>query len=328
MLIKDIKNGEKINRKLLIEFYTTNNIPQELFKSFVDEFNDIFHKNESIESLKNLYTLTFIGYSFHIFLLDGENVVGNLAIIPIEYNVNGIKYIFGQAVGVYIKEKYRINPLLLRNMYESLEKELIKYNINFVYALPNDNAYSYWKNVVKWKDIGKLYYYAFPVSYFKNHLMKKISYYFLHSVKLIDLFGIFYSKKAIHKEINIDNRTVYYKNRLKNYNKIIKCNYEYYYRIYKEEKLSIAYLINVNPKSAHSFYTGLSQIRDQEKENINFIFYIGDLAVKNNSLIKIPKRLEPRELHFIGKFVSDSKLPIDPFDLKKWDISLLNFDVR
>ena len=57
------------------------------------------------------------------------------------------------------------------NSYNKLKKTLIDNHVIMVIAVPNDLVYSYWKNVVKWKDIGLLQYYALPVK--AGNVLKK-----------------------------------------------------------------------------------------------------------------------------------------------------------
>ena len=69
----------------------------------------------------------------------------------------------GLAVDVFIREAYRVDPLMLRRMYKKLRLLLEEEQVVAVIAVPNATAYPYWKNVVKWKEVGFINYWALPV---------------------------------------------------------------------------------------------------------------------------------------------------------------------
>ena len=141
---------------------TTELIPEEwLFYS--QSFNQVFDKTSNIDDFKHKYFKTIDGFSYHSLLKQEEKVVGCCTIIPYEYYINSKIIRVGLAVDVFIIKENRDDPYSLYNMYEKLKKELIVYNISLIIAVPNDTSYPYWKNIVKWKDVGYIRYYALPV---------------------------------------------------------------------------------------------------------------------------------------------------------------------
>ncbi|MDZ7795641.1 MAG: hypothetical protein U5N56_00720 [Candidatus Marinimicrobia bacterium] len=67
-------------------------------------------------------------------------------------------------VNLFILKGYGSDPYTVLKLYKKLKEALIQNNIVLVVAVPNDTAYPYWKNIVKWKDIGCLEYYALPIN--------------------------------------------------------------------------------------------------------------------------------------------------------------------
>ena len=71
--------------------------------------------------------------------------------------------------------KKQDRPVGSFSLYNELKRELINNGIVMTVAIPNDIAYPYWKNVVKWKDIGFLEYHALPVKV-GNVLKEEVNY--------------------------------------------------------------------------------------------------------------------------------------------------------
>ena len=155
-----------------IEIRRTSEITIPEWEIYIAAFNEVFEKKYLIEYFKQKYQNTIDGYSYHVFLKSDDNVVGACTVIPYEYYFENKIIKIGLAVDVFILQAFRTDPLALFRMYKQLKKELIVQDIALVIAVPNDKAYPYWKNVVKWKDVGFLNYYTLPLK--MGSIMSKI----------------------------------------------------------------------------------------------------------------------------------------------------------
>ena len=142
-----------------IKVCTTHEWTEQEWSSFIASFNIVFSRQYSEEFFRKKYLSSCDHCSYHALLLndDGE-VVGNCSIVPFLYYQGSTVFKNGLGADVFIREEYRTDPLMLRRMYKKLVKLLVDNSVVAVMAVPNATAYPYWRNVVKWKDVGYLRY--------------------------------------------------------------------------------------------------------------------------------------------------------------------------
>lgn len=315
-------------------FYKTSSISENIFESYTNAFNKTFDLNKDENYFKKKYLKTQIGYSFHCFVFENNQVVGACTVIPYKYKVGSSNHLIGLAVDTFIQEDYRKkNPFLLLEMYKLIRKELKKKSIIAVLAVPNINAYSYWKKVVRFKDLYSLRYHLFIPNIlfkFKFNLVffsNMVYFFFINLNKLLSLLLKKNKKKStiqLHKHQSfIDQR--YIDNQIIHENDKFKSVFSVVY----EKNIKTAYLIDFeNKKNTEKDYKSLIYSFDQiKKHNVDLILYIGDINFKQLLLFKIPRMIEPKSLKLIidvldNDWNNDLKNPLN------WDFGLINFDVR
>jgi hypothetical protein len=276
--------------------------------------------------------------SYHALLLDeAKNVVGGLSVMPFKYK-NDLEMIrLGQAVDSFIVEKYRSDPLMLRKMYVQLKKLLIINDIKAVLSVPNETSYPYWKKIVKWKDVGDLNYWILPIRISniinKGSFLNSLSLLFVHiwlGFNYIIMFVANNKEKRSNYELVLDDN--FYQNRYTNeYTKITLKDIVFYFRIYDEEGVKTAYLMDAKQNNIFTFkafYKAVSYI--SRKTNTDLILFVGSLKLFQTILIKVPKKYEPKRLpltcHILNKDEIDQFSNM--FELESWNYGLINFDVR
>lgn len=305
------------------------------WESFVSSFYEVFQHKFDIEHFKHKYCATIEGHSYHALLLNDEGVVvGNISIIPYFYNRNEEKVKIGLGADVFIKEEYRTDPLMLRRMYKKLTKLLIENDIVAVMAVPNATAYPYWKNVVKWKDVGSLKYWALPVR--AGNVIKKykflnyISLTFTHIILLIS-FIVSYIFRTKQKYIlyTVCDNNLFLENRFsKEYMKYQQGNYTNYYRLVDKEGIKAAYLIYSREKGILSYRSLLSAINYiVNNHKVDLILYVGPLNLFQTLLINLPGKLEPKKLPLTCDLLTNDEKYKDMLIFRNWDFGFLNFDV-
>lgn len=302
------------------------------WKSFTKNYNNIFNKNFTIDFFKKKYKSSSVGFSFHSLLINDLNeVVGACTVIPRLYYRNLETLKIGQAVDVFIIEKYRTNPMMLKDMYLELKEQLLLNEIICVLAVPNKNVFKYWTNVVKWKHIGDLNYWAHPIkigsALNKGKILDKLS--LLFSVFLGFLNNIFckilYNNKN-HDTYKIIQNDEFLKMRFNNKYKKTEIGF---FKIYKEKEVEVAYIFPAcNEPSLINLVKSIKIIR--EKTNAHLVFYVGTLFKFKYFLLKVPKKLEPQKLPLTCDILDKKNLQkyADMLEIKNWDFSLTNFDVR
>ena len=131
-----------------IKVCKTNEWSKIEWKSYCRSFNIVFNKKFPMSFFKHKYTSNDKGYIYHSLLISkNKEIVGACSVIPLDYKRKNNKIKIGQAVDVFILEKFRLDPLMLLKMYNKLKSILIKENVKAVLAVPNSTAYTYWKKM-------------------------------------------------------------------------------------------------------------------------------------------------------------------------------------
>lgn len=321
-----------------IKVCTTNEWSDNEWFTYQQSFNSVFEKEYDVEFFKHKYFTVVDGNSYHALLLNDErDVVGGCSVCPFIYKNSEEMIKIGQAVDVFILEEYRTDPLMLKRMYNQLVKLLIVNDIKSVMAVPNITAYPYWKNIVKWKDVGDLNYWMLPIKV--GNIVKKW--------KLLNVFSLMFSYLLLGFNAVI-MQIANSKEKLSLYELVIDddfCNNRYsqehikvtvqdiifYYRIYDEHGVKTAYLIDARQNGRLTYkalFKGVNYII--RKTNADLILYVGSMKLFQTLLIKVPKGFEPKRLPLTCDILN--KEDIDNYanmlEFRSWNFGLLNYDVR
>lgn len=306
------------------------------WKSYTNNFNRVFHLDNTIEYFKVKYTSTCTGFCYHALLLDEKNeVTGGCTVMPVNYKNADDSFLNGIGMDVFIVEESRTDPLLLRRMYKKLVARLKSDGVEAVTAVPNATAYPYWKNVVKWKDVGDINYWVFPVNVgnvlgkykFLNYISVLYKVVVLPLSKFLSLCRV--SQPHYRYELNIDDD--FLSNRFKgDYINIKESGFHNIYRIVDEDGVRTAYLIysvEGDRMTLKSLYRGVKLILMHNK--IDLILFVGKIGFTQSLFMKIPRRFEPKRLPLTCDLLNnDSERYPDIHDIRNWDFGLINYDVR
>ena len=305
--------------------------------SFVRSFNQVFEKEFDTKHFIHKYSNTIDKTSYHSLLIDSDEVVGACAVIPYNYEINNRLVKIGLVVDVFIIEEKRTDPLALYRMYKKMRKHLIENGIQLIIAVPNDVAYPYWKNVVKWKDIGQLSYHVLPIriANMSQKIPKQINWGSTLFAKILLMVSKTHNSEEIRPPIRIDrsNPIVEFQRYTSDHKQVTIKESFFSYRIVKEKGTFTCYLIdfyNINSKKKNSVSLREAIKYVLKKEKIDLIIYIGKLSFKQFLLFKLPKNLEPKHLYFTTDIFStqDNYLEDLILNISNWDFGLFNYDVR
>lgn len=309
------------------------------WETYTNSFNHVFEKKLTIDSFKKHYLSLHLGYAFHSLLLsNNQDVVGSITVIPCKYNRNDEDILIGLAVGVFIHQDYRDDPLMLRRMYKKLINLLEEENIVSVIAVPNATAYPYWKNVVKWKDVGRINYWMLPVRFGNvlkmTGLLKKlinigsmsfcyILYVFSSLTSIIDIKG-----RSYKYSICTDDAYFLSKFNDKAYVKYEKEDMRYVYKIENEDGVKTCYLLIAEEGGRITSRALTKATRSILRNKVDIVLYVGKLGLFQQLFLKVPKKFEPKLLPLTCDLICKSETFKDMFDIKNWDFGLKNYDVR
>ncbi|WP_330940774.1 GNAT family N-acetyltransferase [Bacteroides sp. MSB163] len=301
-------------------------------------FHEIFPKHSmTVESFRNRYFQTPLGYSIHALLKDENNVViGSHNLVPYYYVFNGVKTLFAYGAGTMIKKEYR-NFFT----YERLIRESQKYIVenekcSFLMGFPNANAYPIQKKGLKRKDIGNLSTYILPVRI--GSIKKQFRQLNFLSVFFAELWLYFsvlsfstkISRPLVHKERMSFNKFRYLEKEGKTpkYSFIENKGMHGVYRVMDYEGIKTAFLLDVYPLSKKNFDWAVRTVyKHCSTQFLDMIMYVGYLPFTPMTLIKVPEKLEPKKFHFVGTIFDHDLIDERIFDIENWEVSLADYDL-
>lgn len=317
-----------------IKVCTTTEWTERDWATYVIGFNEVFEKDYSVSYFQKKYTTVTGGCAFHALLLnDVFEVVGGCTVLPCLYKRKSETFLNGLAVDVFIREEYRVDPLMLRRMYSQLRKLLDIKGVVAVMAVPNATAYPYWVNVVKWKDVGCISYWVLPVR------LGNV----LHKLKFVNLFSIVYAyivtgfssllalNNARAKEFTylIHGEDGFIKHRYDGDYKVFQYNKSFYaYRLVEEEGIKTAYLLEATNDGYRSFRVFVQAVKAILKERVDIVLYVGKIGFFQTLFLKVPRKMEPKLLPLTCDLISKDEKYTDIYTMDYWDFGLKNYDVR
>jgi Acetyltransferase (GNAT) domain len=309
--------------------------------SYTRSFNFVFNKNSLPDYFTHKYLNTIDRTSYHALLIDTDKIIGSCTVIPYNYLLGREKIKIGLAVDVFIHPAYRFDPYSLLRMYQLLKTRVKEENIAMIIAVPNDIVYSYWKNIVKWKDIGTIPYFAYAIN-LANVLKSgnKILNFLSRSLASLN-FGFNSIVSSLFNPtqklfpISVDRSDpVIEEQRYTSDHIIIKNDlYSFAYRIKEENQVQTAYLIDFynQKKLSKDLRTLLYAVKHISKHHqIDILIFVGKLRFFQTLLIKVPFKKEPKHLFLMGDIVKTVNINNTDavFNNKHWDFGLFNYDVR
>jgi len=324
-----------------IRIAETTQLSEKEWASYVEHFNAVFKQHFDKDHFKHKYLTTIDGTSYHALLIENAEVVGCCSVIPHVYVFGTEKIKIGLAVDVFIHEDFRSDPYALYRMYKELCLYIKAQGLALVIAVPNDVAYPYWKNIVKWRDIGFIPYYAIPLRIAnvlksdKTILNFASRAFFVFLTYVSKVASWFWNPAEQNQPIRIDrsNAIVEKQRYTQEHHRVLEQDTFFSYRIVNEGDVVTAYLIdfyNVHrrKRDARSLHNAVHFIA--QKNKIDIIVFVGKLTFPQFYLIKVPFSKEAKHLYFMADIIIPHELFKKEFicSYSNWDFGLFNYDVR
>lgn len=316
-----------------IIYKKTNELSIEEITQICNVFTNVFEgHSKSITEFNNEFCNTSLGYSFHGLIIDDNKVVGAQSYIPFLYRVKNLTRLFALSVDTMIIQNYRN----FDNIYDlwSLGRDYLKKEgVSFLFGFPNDNSYLLSVKGFGDKNIGDLTTYILP--YKISAVKKELSYFDFISRLFCDLL-ILSSKLSLNNNVEIHNvhkdRETFDNFRYKwfdgNYSIVKESDFTFVYKITSYNGIQTSFLMDVYPMSKRNFDKAVRIMYKQSHKLFDIAIYVGNLNFKPLSMIKVPKKYEPKNFHFTGKILDKSQIDKDLiFDINNWDVNLSNYDL-
>ena len=316
-----------------IEIKTTKEITNDEIKKIAVLFKEVFHGDMTIESFRHRYQQTPIGYSVHALLLSEDNaIVGCHHLVPFYYVFDGKKQLFAYGSGTMIKKEFR-NFLTYRRLITESQKYIVEnMNCTFLFGFPNENSYPVQKKGLQRQDIGDLSIFFLPLrlSAFKKSLRLLDPLVSLFSKCWLFFSNLSLSKKQyvslVHRDYKSFN-ACRYNVRENVYKRVEGKDFSGYYRTRFLEGKLVAYILDVQPLTKRNFDGFVRKVAKEVESNVDGIMFVGNLPFKPMSLIKIPKKFEPKTFHFVGTIFNKEIIDERIFCVKNWEVSLVDYDL-
>lgn len=325
----------------MIKVYKTFEIDDKLWQQIADGFNESFEGHQAtVDSLKHGFsTKNQWGYAYHAIAFDDNtgDIMGFNTYTPNLYK-NDVKIFV--AGSTFVKEKYRKDIFIFFDMISALKKKGMEDGFVAALGVPNHNSLDYSIKFLGANLVGFLDYYMLPRNVSKcihkawlspvNWLTRCISGFYVDLHLLLSRISNNVEKDSKYSLVVDD---AYLKARFTDhcYVRYQKDSFSAYFRIYDEDGAKVAYLMDFREEGLRTKMALTKAIRYIVKSaKPDAILFVGFLKLRQHLLLKIPKKYIPKPLPLtFGAFkVSDIERFEDMKDVKNWNFSLMNFDVR
>jgi hypothetical protein len=236
------------------------------------------------------------------------------------------------SVDAMIKMEYR-GFSYLYHMCNAAFKYMEEREVFCVFAFPNDASHEVYIKSKLYKSIGDLTIYCLPYRIGGvKHRLKIFNIFSIAFVKLLILFTFLLSSEKVHRFV-IEKETVSYNaTRYKrldgNYHIVSHRGNDFVYKLMEYEGIRSAFLVDVVEKSSRNFNKAVQYIIKKHRKEFDILLYVGHLPFKFHGMIALPKKLSPKNFHFVGRILGDNKMNPDfVFNIDHWDVNLSNYDL-
>lgn len=294
-------------------------------------FTNVFGKTRSRETFLNQSVQNPFGYSYHSLMMVGGTIKGLNSFVPSYYLINGKRAIFANSTDSMIEKAYR-DFFNYKDLIEAGYSVMKSEGVKFVYGYPNDVSYPVAIKGRIFKDIGRMKIYCLPLHI--GGLFKGLKTFNFCSEWLcrgyVKCNSILASKQLeklpVVKEAATFNPTRYRRNDGNYLSTDLPHGGKAYYKIMVYEGKRTAFLIDVEQKSAAAFCEVVREIIRKHRKEIDLILYPGRLHFSHSGLICLPRKLEPKNFHLVGKAL-DKDIASEVWDVEMWDTNLSNYDL-
>ena len=313
-------------------FKKTADLTTEQCQELMNLFHLVFNKEKSLDKFKRQFLNTATGYSYHGLMSHNGAIVGAYSAIPYRYTYFGKPVLLALAVDTMIHPEHQGGPFNVKKMADLVYAALKQDGIPFVLGFPNENIFKYRLKVLKWHHLGDLSYYALPLQatalhhslFLTNPMFRALANLWIHAYRHRSAPSLSYGLQKI-------NDTNFREHRYGPEYETLALPHEgsCTFRIHAEDNgSSVAYMLDVDPLNSKTFHQAVRHIYKNVAGKADLIMYVGKLPFHPQGLVTIPKKLEPKPVHFCGKILLPKIVDERILDIGSWNINLSNFDVR
>lgn len=265
--------------------------------SYLNIYNKIFETEKSVGVFKNEYMNTPLGFSYHTFLYnDSNDICGGYTLVPFAYKANDLDIYVVVGTDLFIIEEHRTDVGNIIQLLNASVKHAKENGITACIGFPNDNS-----NNVSSKCLLGL-----------SHLSSSTK----QSCAIIKK-----ARPQFHQtRFNWFNPEDYHK-----YNDSeMRC----VWKVSAFEGIKACFLMDVHPLIKKNFDKAVRLMVEDKKSECGLFLYVGHLHFTPISMIKIPRKFEPKSFRFDCRILDKEKLSKeDVLNLDNWEVDLSSYDL-
>lgn len=302
------------------------------FTQISDLFEKVFEKTRPVEILHRQYEQNPFGYAWLSMLVEDGCIVGLNTYVPSYYLYKGEKLVFANSIDSMVEKPYR-DFFNFNDMVNGAYKAMATNGVTFVYGYPNDNSYPVLTKAKLMKDIGKMNTYCLPLHIggvkhslrILNPISEAVCRLYAGACGLMTKSAP--STFLVKKEEESYNQTRYKRGDQEYCIHSFSDGLTVYYKIKNHEGVRTAFLIDLSEKTPKAFNKAIRHIIRNHRKEFDLLLYPGWLNFSNTSMIRLPRKFEPKNFNFTGKILDKEKIGKEIWDIRNWDTNLSNYDL-
>ena len=94
------------------------------------------------------------------------------------------------------------------------------------------------------------------------------------------------------------------------------------------EGVKACFLIDVYPFSKKNFNNSVRAMVQEMKSETGLFIYVGHLPTSPWSMIRVPRKVQPKNFHFVAKIINKEQLSAEDMkSIQNWDVNLSSYDL-
>ena len=301
--------------------------------SYLNIYNKIFETEKSVGVFKNEYMNTPLGFSYHTFLYnDSNDICGGYTLVPFAYKANDLDIYVVVGTDLFIIEEHRTDVGNIIQLLNASVKHAKENGITACIGFPNDNSNNVSRAFLKEKRLLDTYILPYKVGDYKASFKILNPFSILFSKCLLGLSHLSSSTKqscAIIKKA----RPQFHQTRFnwfnpEDYHKYNDSEMRCVWKVSAFEGIKACFLMDVHPLIKKNFDKAVRLMVEDKKSECGLFLYVGHLHFTPISMIKIPRKFEPKSFRFDCRILDKEKLSKeDVLNLDNWEVDLSSYDL-
>jgi hypothetical protein len=326
--------GEHFLMKLQFKVLNTLQLSQAEWTLINQGFNESFSLCYTIERMREYYTSSEKGYSYHVLAFSEGAFLGSTSVFPYTYLDRGAEFQAGISGGSFILPHARTNPMVYQQTYNALREHCKTEGLSCIIGIPNENLFRYSTKVMPFTYLFDLPFFVFPaslkpISKMLNRLSPLWRLCASGWMLVMQAVAVAFNSREAPRRFRLDTSRGFYERRFANgYSCLQIRGCTSYYKTVRENELDITYIFEFSGTKGRDFRNLVRIVHHVlRREKSDVIAFVGTLSMRQGVLFRLPQRRAPRRLPFTIDVLDPARRD-SMLVAGNWDFGLMNFDAR